>query len=156
MRGKLALSIECDLNMVGLLGTAVRAMCNDVLPADSADAVELSVIEAVTNVIKHGHNSGLTGRNGAQRIEVDVGINDAKVVIDVVDCAPPIPDAALEQASASRFDFDETDLASVPESGMGLALIKMNMDEVSYSTLDGKNRLTMTKAIPGPRLVEAE
>jgi serine/threonine-protein kinase RsbW len=53
----------------------------------------------------------------------------------------------LEQPAGDPFSFDATDLADIPESGMGLALIRMNMDEVQYVSNESENRLRMVKRI---------
>jgi serine/threonine-protein kinase RsbW len=53
----------------------------------------------------------------------------------------------LEQPAADPFSFDETDIAEIPEGGMGLALIRMNMDEVQYVSNETENRLRMVKRI---------
>jgi serine/threonine-protein kinase RsbW len=58
-----------------------------------------------------------------------------------------MPAQVLDNASEDRFDFDETDLADIPEGGMGLALIRMNMDEVEYRSNESENRLRMVKRI---------
>jgi len=41
--------------------------------------------------------------------------------------------------------FDQTDIAALPESGMGLAIIKSVMDSVHYQTEHGINRLTAVR-----------
>jgi serine/threonine-protein kinase RsbW len=76
-----------------------------------------------------------------------VGLHKEQVVIEIVDHASPMQAGLLSDASAERFAFDETNLADIPESGMGLALIRMNMDEVQYSSTEGENRLRMIKRI---------
>jgi serine/threonine-protein kinase RsbW len=136
------LTIDSDLDKVVLLARAVRALCTGVLDSEEADAVELALVEAVNNVIRHGY----AGRPG-EDVEVSVALQPDQVVVEVVDHASPMDGALIEEASASRFDFDPADLDAVPESGMGLALIQMSMDEVEYRAEGGANRLRMVKRV---------
>jgi serine/threonine-protein kinase RsbW len=93
-------------------------------------------------VIKHGYE-GKPGKD----VGVLVSLQKDRVTIEVVDRALPI-EAAVFERSSDPFAFDETNLDDVPEGGMGLALIRMSMDEVEYMSRDGENRLRMTKLIP--------
>jgi serine/threonine-protein kinase RsbW len=145
MASSISLSIDSDLDKVAHIASAVRGVCSALLSADDADAVELSVVEAINNVIKHGYQ----GRRG-QDVQVHVSLHKDQVVIDVVDHAAPMQAELLDQASEDRFAFDENNLDEVPEGGMGLALIRMNMDEVEYSSGAGENRLRMVKRIDAP------
>jgi serine/threonine-protein kinase RsbW len=142
MVSSISLSIDSDLDKVSLLSRAVRALCQDLMGPDDLDAVELSLVEAINNVIKHGYQ----GERGKD-VQVAVGLQADQVVIDIIDHAPPMPPQVLEQNSEDPFAFDETDLADIPEGGMGLALIRMNMDEVEYLSNASENRLRMVKRI---------
>jgi serine/threonine-protein kinase RsbW len=144
MRYKLTLSIDSDLELVGLLTKAVRALCEDVLSEEETDAVELSVDEAVTNVIRHGY-----ANKNDQRLDVELSFGDREVVIDILDHAEPMQ-AEFDEADASVFDFDQGDPSTLPESGMGIALIKRNMDSVEYTRGAGRNRLRMVKFFSKP------
>jgi serine/threonine-protein kinase RsbW len=145
MVSSISLSIDSDLDKVSLLSRAVRALCEDFLSADELDAVELSLVEAINNVIKHGYH----GKKGKD-VQVAVGLQTEQIVIDVIDHAPPMAPDVLAQPSDDPFNFDEADLAQIPEGGMGLALIRMNMDEVEYLSNESENRLRMVKRIERP------
>jgi serine/threonine-protein kinase RsbW len=142
MSAAIQLAVDSDLSHVALVARAVRAICADFLDAEAADAVELSLVEAINNVIKHGYE-GKPGKD----VGVLVSLQKDRVTIEVVDRALPI-EAAVFERSSDPFAFDETNLDDVPEGGMGLALIRMSMDEVEYMSRDGENRLRMTKLIP--------
>jgi serine/threonine-protein kinase RsbW len=101
--------------------------------------VEISVVEAINNVIKHGYR----GEKG-QSVEVRINIRADRIVIDIYDKAAPMPDRLIA-SEATRLDFDPENLDALPEGGIGLELMKMTMDEVSYSSTSGVNRLTLTK-----------
>lgn len=145
MVSSISLLIDSDLDKVSLLARAVRAVCAEFLTPEGVDAVELSLVEAINNVIKHGYH-GKPGKD----VQVVIGLQPDQVVIEVVDHAPPMRPQLLEEASENRFAFDETNLAEVPEGGMGLALIRMMMDEVEYISNKSENRLRMVKRIDRP------
>ena len=138
------LHIDSDFDKVALLARAVRAICAELLDADAADAVEISLVEAVNNVIEHGYE-GKPGRD----VGVEVSVQPDRIVIEVVDHAPPMKSDALDHAPA-EISFDETNIDALPEGGMGLALIQMSMDEVEYRSGPGENRLRMVKRISTP------
>lgn len=142
MVSSISLHIDSDLDKVSLLSRAVRALCADFMSPEDQDAVEISLVEAINNVIKHGYH-GEPGKD----VQVAVGLHADQVVIEVIDHASPMQAQLLDKPADDPFDFDATDLTDVPESGMGLALIRMNMDEVQYVSNESENRLRMVKKI---------
>src|SRR3712207_6930806 len=60
------LFIDSDLDKVAQIALAIRGLCTGLVSDDELDAVELSVVEAINNVIKHGrseeHTSELQSR----------------------------------------------------------------------------------------------
>lgn len=140
MSPALNLQIDSDLDSVELVARAVRALCSDKLVDDMLADVELSVVEAINNVIKHGYR-GVKGLP----VDVKISIKADRIVLDICDQAPPMPGSLLAPDTAELTGFAPDDLENLPEGGMGLALIKMTMDDVSYSSASGVNRLTLTK-----------
>ncbi len=106
MISSINLFIDSDLDKVVQIALAVRGLCTGLVSNDELDAVELSVVEAINNVIKHGYG-GQSGRD----IHVLVGLHKEQVVIEIVDHASPMQAELLSQASEERFAFDETNLA---------------------------------------------
>jgi anti-sigma regulatory factor (Ser/Thr protein kinase) len=49
------------------------------------------------------------------------------------------------EGDKSPLEFDLTELNMLPEAGLGLAIIRGVMDDVTYSSCNGKNTLTLTK-----------
>ncbi len=142
MAASIRLEIDSDLDKVALVARAVRALCADILGSDDADAVELSLVEAINNVIEHGYQG-----EGGRDVQVLVGLSADEVVIEVIDHAAPMQPELLDQATQDRFAFDESNLEGLPEGGMGLALIRMNMDAVEYRSAGGENHLWMVKRV---------
>lgn len=144
MSAALSLQIDSDLESVELVAKAVRALCSDKLDEAMLNDVELSLVEAVNNVIKHGYG----GKRGSS-VEIKVGLRTDRVVIDILDHASPMPESVAAAKQGATFEFDPGHVESLPEGGMGLALIQMTMDEVSYSSEGGVNQLTLTKLFRG-------
>ncbi len=132
------LIIDSLLQNVSLVGVAVNSMSMSLsLSQVDASQIELCVVEAVTNAIKHAYNN-----QPGFSIQVNFAVYPDKLVITVCDEGQAMP--ALVVPS---LDFDPTDLEHLPEGGMGLFLIHSIMDEVTYVSQQGKNRLTMTKRL---------
>jgi serine/threonine-protein kinase RsbW len=141
MTPSLCLTIDSDLESVSLVAKAVRALCSNSLGPEALDEVELGVAEAINNVIKHGY----AGHKGSS-VEIRAVLSVDRVVIDILDQAPAMPQTALEARDPwSRIESGQTE--DLPESGMGMALIQMTMDEVSYSSDAGINQLRLTKLL---------
>lgn len=107
---------------------------------DWAVRVDLGLTEALTNVIRHGYGALRQGRVTLTCLET---ARDWQLMLK--DCGIPIPQALLHQADSSIFDFDPDDLQSIPEGGMGLALIRTCFDSVEYQVHHDGNCLVLTK-----------
>lgn len=128
-----------SLEDIGPISETVRALAAPTLGEEGAGDVELALVEAATNVVRHGYGPD----GGPIRIEASSGRHG--ILVRISDWGRPIPGDILAQAGLSRFDFDPTDLAELPEGGMGLSLIASVMDEVSYRSDGGQNVLTLLR-----------
>ncbi len=147
------LTIASELEGATLVGQSVHAICVHLgLDETTTFGIELCVVESVTNAIRHGYKLA-----AGNEVTVNLAVFDTRVEVEVADEGLSMPEAnvqALRQGS-SVFDFDENDLDSVPEGGMGLQIIHATMDGVDYVT-DGKtNRLRMVKNLPEPEALHA-
>jgi serine/threonine-protein kinase RsbW len=77
------------------------------------------------------------------------------VEIDLQDEGRPLDPDILE-AAGRKWDFDPTDIQSLPVGGMGLMLIKKVMNEVSYRFENGRNRWRFSKFLPSGASVQSE
>ncbi|MBK0392352.1 ATP-binding protein [Ramlibacter algicola] len=137
------LRVPSTLEAVAQATQQLRALLPDWLSGSEADAIELAIAEALTNVVQHGY----AGQPGHE-IRLRVRERDAAVEIDLWDQGRPIPRERLRNADANTtFQFDPTDLAGLPEGGMGLALIKSAFHEVRYGSRDGTNRLHLVRRL---------
>ena len=130
------LTIDSRLENIGLLGLAVQTLCADLgFSKVEAYQIQLCVVEAVTNVVKHAYR----GQPGKEATVVAT-LHPQRISFQVLDTGE-----TMESLSRAPREFDPADLAALPESGMGLHLIHTIMDEVDYQTTGGVNILTMTK-----------
>lgn len=142
----IALTVDSRLEAVALLGQAVRAVCLGAgMTAEGAADLELALVEAVNNIIVHGY-----GRRGGHPVTVELTLLADRIEIGIEDTGHPIPRTALERAHQECPGFDLDCLADLPESGMGLRLIRQSVDRMAYEPGDGGNRLTLVKGlVPG-------
>ena len=137
------LLVPATLAEVAQATQQLRALLPDWLSDGERDAIELALAEALTNIVQHGF-----GKDRGQPERLRVRERDAAVEIDLWDQGRPIPRERLRNADASTtFQFDPTDLAGLPEGGMGLALIKSAFHEVRYGSRDGTNRLHLVRRL---------
>jgi serine/threonine-protein kinase RsbW len=137
----LDLRIASELANVALLGGAIRAACEAVgLTVQAASEVELSVVEAVNNVIEHAYGLASDGQ-----VWVSLEVEAGSLEIEICDRGEAMPASVLASASAPR--FDPTDLPQLPEGGMGLGIVTALMDEVRYRSDGGQNVLTLIRRL---------
>ncbi len=132
------LRIDSRLANVELVARAVRGLCNAAgMPGRECARVELALVEAVNNVVRHAYR----GQAG-HWVEVVFTAEEGRISLEVADEGTAMPPRATPV-----FDFDPSDLANIPEGGMGLYLIHSVMDTVEYHSRDGRNALVMTHRI---------
>lgn len=132
------LTLARKLDAVSPAAQAVTALLPHWEP-EGRDAVDLALVEALTNIIRHGP------QGETQPIRVEVEVTPSRVTVDIVDTAPPLPANLLERAGVQGFDFDPEDIGEIPESGRGVALILVLMDEVTLLDKDGLSRLRLMR-----------
>jgi serine/threonine-protein kinase RsbW len=136
-----SLRIASRLDCVGPLGDQVRAACAELgLSGAAAGEVELSVVETVNNAIEHAYQMAESGW-----VEVSLASDGQRLRIEISDGGRAMRPEVL--AGAKMPAVDPGDIASLPEGGMGLALVKQLMDDVRYQRADGRNVLTMERRI---------
>ena len=134
---KITLSIEGYFENVSLLGVSVRGIC-EYLSLNETDTygIELSVVEAVNNVIKHAYEMRPGGG-----VKVSIIVDEDRMVIRVSDRGK-----VMIPGRPKLLDHHEHEtIEALPEGGMGLPMIHAIMDEVTYISRAGKNTLIMVK-----------
>lgn len=133
--------IEADYDAVTEVAVAVRHHCEGLMQPQDAGDVELVLVEVLNNLIRHGYSAG----PGA--IEVSAHFHPGGCRIRVVDWGQPIPAKVLDAArqGAGELDFDPFDLDNLPVGGMGLPLLFAVMDDVTYTSVNGRNELSLVR-----------
>ena len=139
----ITLKIKSRLENTDMVGKSICGICNLVgmSPSDTV-RVELCVVEAVTNCIKHAY--GEENRNSIVRI--DITLTDIDLLVKVLDQGTPMPDGFLD-AARNPPPFDPENIEALTTNGRGLMLITEIMDEVDYLEEDGWNCLVMVKKL---------
>lgn len=99
------------------------------LSAERRGAFELAVVEVVTNVVQHGLEGTRT------RVELEVGHTEGGLRAVVTDDAAP---ADVDLSSAAMPDPED-----FGESGRGLALVALLVDEFEHQPLPHGNRWSL-------------
>jgi len=133
--------VRPDLESIRTVGQSLSALIAGVMTEADAGRMELCVIEALTNVVKHG---GLDATKTGDQIDVQIDVEDKHVAVTIFERGVQIPAEAI--SAASGLDVNPEDLLSLPENGMGLFIINEFVDELDYSSSsDGLNRLYLMK-----------
>jgi serine/threonine-protein kinase RsbW len=107
------------------------------LCAGDADDIELSLVEALNNVIEHSYQ-----QQPDHKIQVECTLTEQEAALEIRDTG--IVNEYLEPPVLS---FDPEDISSLPERSMGRYLIYTAMDLVDYFSSQGINTLVMKKAL---------
>jgi len=140
---KIKFTIDSNLGLISFVGAAVNGICSLLLASEvECYQMELCVVEAVTNSIKHAY-----GLRKGNDVEIEVFVYPDKFVFKVWDEGTRMEQSLFEKKKNMKFKFDADKDAGIPEKGRGLAIINEIMDEVTYETVEGKNLITMMKLI---------
>lgn len=107
--------------------------------------LELVMAEALNNVVEHAY---LYAEDG--EIEVLVTLRPTELKVLITDSGrkfdgPP----EYRELDVENFSFEE-----LPEGGFGWNLIRSLTDEVEFEHADKKNRLTLTRNLQDPAMVD--
>ena len=136
MRGRrtIHLSVEADFPSVRLLAAACHGVLAEWgLPPDRRSLLELAVVEAATNVVRHAYG----GRGG--RVEVELAREGSGIALSVLDSGTSFDPTRVPPPR----EPDPRDPSTWPEGGMGLPIIRAACDELLYRSENGRNRLTL-------------
>jgi serine/threonine-protein kinase RsbW len=140
---RLQLNIPAQTGFLALVSEGLRAVFEQAAGrAPDQDAllygVQLAVQEACTNIVNHAYAEAACG---AGRIALDIACGPDRIVVELEDTGAP-------------FNLPPREAVQLPvepqEHGYGLFLIYSLVDEVSYQSVAGVNRLVLVKRLPGP------
>ena len=129
-------SITSEYHNIIVVNKKIKAFClKELVPINVIDAVEVCLMEALNNVIKHSYE----GRPG-NKIDLILGISKYKVDLDILETGLP-----RTNFDKPKLEFDPDDIDSAPEGGMGLFIIDSLMNSTSYSSRNGLNITSFSK-----------
>lgn len=99
--------------------------------------LELAIEEIFTNIASYAYNPEI----GKATICCSVQEDPLQVTIQFLDSGRPFDPLAREKADISE------DALMERTGGLGIFLVRENMDDVTYSYEDGKNILTISKTL---------
>lgn len=135
----ISMTIDSKIMNVRLIGLSVRSLC-EVTPLDDTTRgqMELCVVEAATNIIKHAYQNSDQGS-----IKLQVQIFPDHIVFVFQDQGIP-----MDESPQTYFtELDPDDISSWQDESMkmGVYLIRSIMDETVYEHRNKTNYLTMAK-----------
>jgi serine/threonine-protein kinase RsbW len=130
------LKLKNDLAEITRLAEELEAFCdaNEIAPG-VVMALNLSLEEAVTNVINYGFDGG------DHTIDVELVAADGAVTATINDDGKEY-NPLLREDPDVHASLDERGIG-----GLGVLLVKKLMDDVAYERRDGRNILTMRKRV---------
>ena len=100
---KIKLTIENNLDDVPLVGIAVNRFCSYASFSETdAFNIELCVVEAVTNCIKHAYRE-----RGGREITIMFSLFESEVVFEICDFGRPMDPEKLRKADLSHCPVDK-------------------------------------------------
>lgn len=135
------LIIDSNLENVFLIGLSIQGLCS-YAPFNEVEAyqVQLAVVEAINNVIKHAYEE-----QSHHTVELSVSLYWNRMIFVILDRGKKFSGFPRKELK-----FDSQDLQSLPEGGMGLFIIQNVMDEITYESDQGINILKMIKYFKNP------
>jgi serine/threonine-protein kinase RsbW len=141
---KVKLIIESDLDDVPLVGIAVNRFCSYAAFSETdAFNIELCVIEAVTNSIKHAY-----GEKSGHEVVVIFTLSDNEAVFEICDKGKPMDPERLKEADLTTSHVEKQQLNTIRDCGRGLGIMKEIMDGVEYRSGNEFNCLVLKKSVP--------
>ena len=129
-RGVVSLSIPAKAEYIALcrLALAGLAQVRALEPETLAD-LKVALTEACSNSIRHAYEAA-----GGGAVDIRYEVDDDKVVVEVTD-------------TGAGFDADDVDAADgeLDEGGLGIAIIRAVVDDVTIASDGGGSRLRFVK-----------
>jgi serine/threonine-protein kinase RsbW len=136
------LTIESRAAELHRIGEALGPICTALgMSGEERGRVELAVVEAVTNVIRHAY-----GNRPGHPIEVALEASPGCLVVEVRDHGQAMAAEAL--AHAQLPEAGRAGSVELRDGGLGLGILKAVMDAVEYGAEGDANVLRLTKRLP--------
>ncbi len=127
-----------DVSETVRLNDFVERICGKLQLDRAATArVKVAVEEAVVNVIKYAYPTGKQGD-----IDIEAAANTTRLRFTITDSGKPFDPTNQQVADTTRPAKDRA------IGGLGIHIIRQNMDSMNYERADGRNILTLRKTLP--------
>lgn len=133
-------TIASTLEAVSEVGLEFRAIAATNFGDEVAGLLDLGLVEAMTNVVRHGYHGASDGF-----LSISCFCFVDSFTIKMVDAGVAIPAEKLKQANGDVFDFDPLDIDAIPSGGMGLSLINLVFDNIIYQSKNNENTMLLVK-----------
>ena len=139
--GAIKLTIESRYENVALAGISVNRICREAgFSEQGAFEVEVCVVEAVNNAIRHAYRE-----KPGKEVEICLELTPDALNVKVADAGRPLP-AKMFRPRRPQIDKG----VELLDSGRGLFIIHSLMDRVAYATGEGRNVLSLTRNLVEP------
>ena len=135
MSEKISVELGNELEELGRMGQIIDEFCeSNRLTADTGFALNLSLEEILTNVIKYAYDD-----DDKHTILVRLHLNEGEVYMEVEDDGRPFNPLESETPDIHA-PLDER-----PLGGLGIHLVKHHVDSLRYMRKNERNLLVITK-----------
>ena len=129
------LSVAATYVDVDAAAQQLRALAASRLSGEALDGFEIAVIEALTNIVRHGYRE-----SPGHTIDVRADVTGKDVVVELRDTGIAIPEGVFVAPHAQADTIGDIDA----EHGRGIALVVQCAKSVYYRSEHNINVLTMT------------
>jgi len=132
-----SLVLPNDTQEVPRLNAFVEEVCrNTGFDEDTVAKIKVAVEEAVVNVMKYAYPEGQSGD-----VTIEAASNDLRLKFTIIDSGKPF-DPTVQTAVDTTLPAKEREIG-----GLGIHIIRQNMDSINYERMDNLNVLTLRKDI---------
>ena len=140
VRMRKSVVLSNDTKEVPRLNAFVEEACQNVgFDHDITMQIKVAVEEAVVNVMKYAYPPDKHGD-----VTIEATSNDAFLTFTLIDCGKPF-DPTVQAAVDTTLSADERNIG-----GLGIHIMRQNMDSINYERMDNLNVLTLRKKIEAP------
>lgn len=132
----LSLRINSSLALASAAMAAIGRLLAEVVGEQRGERFALACTEAVNNAIVHAHKG-----EADEIVGLSVTVDEHRIVASVSDCGQGM---ALAERLARLPTNPYEDAGELPESGVGLWLIRQGADQVDYRSGPEGNELILT------------
>lgn len=138
MKDRVSIGVPCDLRYRNAVGALIQQICNRLEMEGEAPGTGYHVVSAFNEAF---NNLALYTGDRTERVEVELELTRTQLIM-------------LLKDSGQSFDFDSVEqppIETLPESGLGIYIIRAAMNEVEYQpgSRDKVNVLRMVKHLQG-------